>query len=172
MRTCLFWFIPTPNGALCAPPPIAASLLLIGSLKIDKKLSNSGRPRNGLSRNKMLSFRLKFGPPASWDFFFPLDHRGYKIWGPLPPARLIAASLILLTIFCGQNYVRLRQYSLTFFVLSFLKIVFCILSFCYTLLISSYSSRTILPLLILLFFRNCDTHTHTQTKYPRQIYDR
>jgi hypothetical protein len=36
----------------------------------------------------------------------------------------IAASLILLTIFCGQNYVRVRQYALTFFVFSFLKIVF------------------------------------------------
>ena len=72
-RPRLFGFIATPNGALCAPPPIAASLLLIRSLKIDKKLSNSGRPRNGLSRNKMLSFRLKIGPPASWDFFFPLD---------------------------------------------------------------------------------------------------
>ncbi len=35
-RPCLFGFIATPNGALCAPPPIAASLLLIRSLKIDK----------------------------------------------------------------------------------------------------------------------------------------
>ncbi|MFN9982977.1 MAG: hypothetical protein ACK53Y_23815 [bacterium] len=36
-RTRLFWFIAMPNGALCAPPPIAASLFLIRSLKIDKK---------------------------------------------------------------------------------------------------------------------------------------
>ncbi len=32
-RTRLFGFITMPNGALCAPPPIAASLLLIRSLK-------------------------------------------------------------------------------------------------------------------------------------------
>ena len=32
-RTRLFGFIATPNRALCAPPPIAASLLLIRSLK-------------------------------------------------------------------------------------------------------------------------------------------
>ncbi len=171
MRACalrtpvFFGSSPRQTGRCAPPPPIAASLLLIRSLKIDKKLSYLGRPCNGLSRNKLLSFRLKFGPPASWDFFFPLDHRGYKIWGPLPPAQLIAALLILLTIFCGQNYVRVRQYALTFFVLSFLKTVFWFVF----LLYSSYSSRTILPLLILLFFRNCDTHT--QTKYPRQIYD-
>ncbi len=60
------------------PPPIAASLLLIRSPKIDiKKLSNSGRPSDGLSRNKMLSFRLELGPPASWASFLPLYHRGY-----------------------------------------------------------------------------------------------
>ena len=68
-----FWVHRHAKRGAMRPPPIAASLLLIRSLKIDKKLSNSGRPRNGLSRNKMLSFRLKFGPPASWDFFFPLD---------------------------------------------------------------------------------------------------
>ncbi len=93
----------------------------------------------------MRSFRLELGPPASWASFFPLDHRGYEIWGPLPYAPPIAASLIIPAIFWGQNYVWL--YALIFSVFLFYN--FWIFSFSYSLLfllsflISSYSSLLI-----------------------------
>ena len=92
-----FWHHRHAKRGAMRPPPIAASLLLIRSLKIDKKLSNSGRPRNGLSRNKMLSFRLKIGPPASWDFFFPLDCYTLLIL-------LFLSLLILLVLFSSSSY--------------------------------------------------------------------
>ncbi len=93
------------------PTPIAASLLLIRSPKIDKKkLSNSGRQRDGLFRNKMLSFRLELRPPESWVSFFPLYHRSYEIWGLLPRSPPIAALLIIPAIFWGQNYLRVLVY--------------------------------------------------------------
>jgi hypothetical protein len=40
--------------------------------------SNSGRPREGLSRNKMLPFRLKLMPPAPRACILPLDCKGPK----------------------------------------------------------------------------------------------
>ncbi len=66
-RTRLFGLIATPNGALRAQPPIAASLFLIRPPKIYIKY-------------------IELGPPMSKGFFFPLDHRGYEIGGPLSPA--------------------------------------------------------------------------------------
>ncbi len=109
-RTRLFGFIAMPNGALCAPPPIAASL-------------------------------------------------------------------ILLTIFCGQNYVRVRQYALTFFVFILFKNCFLILSFCYTLLILLFLSLLILLILffLFLFFSSSailtHTHTHRQSILDKYMID-
>ncbi len=99
-RTCLFWLVATPNGALCAPPPIAASL-----------------------------------------------HASYSI----PKKRFLKNHRTI----CS-NFFRFILFKNCFLILSFL-----LYSSYSSLLISSYSSRSILPLLILLFFRNCDTHTHT-----------
>jgi hypothetical protein len=94
---------------------------------------------------------IELGPPTSRAFFFPLDHRGCEIWGLLPPAPPIAASLILPAIFWGQYYVPVRPYALTFFVFSFLYIVFDI----FFLLFFSYFSLLFISfhsyLLILLF---------------------
>jgi len=93
----------------------------------------------------------------------------YRTRVPCPPP--IAASLILPAIFWGQNYVPVRPYALTFsffpFLYSFWYFLFVILFLFFSpfyffsfissypsLLISSYSSyssRTILRLLILLF---------------------
>ncbi len=102
---------------------------------------------------------ILLGPPTSRAFLFPLDHRGYEIWGPLPPALPIADSLILPAIFWGHNYVPVRLYAQIFSVLPFFY-SFWIFSFCYTLLfllsfsISSYSSLLILSFssYIFLFF--------------------
>jgi hypothetical protein len=60
-RTRLFGLITKPNGALRAPPPIAASLLLFRSPKIDKKkLSNSGRPRDRLFSIQWTTEAMKY----------------------------------------------------------------------------------------------------------------
>jgi hypothetical protein len=115
-----FWVHRHAKRGAVRPPPIAASLLLIRSLK-----------------------------PANRSFADPSDD---ILWSKLCTGATICS---------------------TFFRFILLKIVFDLVFLLYSsysyLLISSYSSRTILPLLILLFFRNCDTHTHThtQTKYPR-----
>jgi hypothetical protein len=93
---------------------------------------------------------IELGPPTSRAFFFPLDHRGCEIWGPLPPAPPppIAASLILPAIFWGQP---VRPYALNFFVFSFFYIVFWyflfVILFLFSLLFISFHSY----LLILLF---------------------
>ena len=114
----------------------------------------------------MLFFKLKLGPPTSRAFFFPLDHTGYEIGGPLRPAPPIAASLILPVMFWGQNYVPVRPYGLTFIVFFLFLYSFLIFSFCYSLLIllsfliSFYSyllfllflSLLILLILLVLFF--------------------
>ncbi len=125
------------RGAARHPPPIAASFQ---PPKINKI--------------------YPIGPPTSRAFFFLLDHRGYEIWGPLPPAPPIADSLILPAIFWGQNYVPVRPYALIFsvfpFFYSFGSFLFVILFFSFSpfqfflillflsypsLLIYSYSSR-------------------------------
>ncbi len=111
-----FWTHCHPKrGAARPSPPIAASLLLIRPPKIDKIYRNLGLPRQGL-------------------FFFPLDHRDYEIGGPLPPAPLVAASLILPAIFWGQNCVPVRLFINIF------------------LFLSSYPSLLISSYLFLFFF--------------------
>jgi hypothetical protein len=99
------------------------------------------------------------GPPTSRAFSFPLDHnRGYEILSTLPPAPPIAASLILSTIFWGQNVqgttISSNFFWLCLFVLlldlffllfpsfpSFLFTFFLFISSYPSLLTSSYSSR-------------------------------
>ncbi len=76
----------TRQTGRCAPPPplVAASLFLIRPPKIYIKY-------------------IELGPPMSKGFFFPLDHRGYEIGGPMSPAPPIATSLILPAIFLGSQ---------------------------------------------------------------------
>ncbi len=54
----------TKQGAAPPPPPIAASLLIIRPPEISKIY-------------RILAAHIQ-------SFFFPRDHRGYEIWGPLP----------------------------------------------------------------------------------------
>ncbi len=101
-----------------------------------------GRPRQGLLAFHWTTEALKDESPA-----------------PRPPP--IAASLILPAIFWGQNYVSVRTpYLISFFDLFFLLFYsyssllfnfFLFISAHLYLLISSYSSCTILRVLILLF---------------------
>ncbi len=89
-------------------------------------------PDTGLASYSIISQSIELGPPMSRAFFFPLDHRGCEIWGPLPPAPPpIAASLIIPAIFWGQP---VRPYALNFLFFPFLYSFF-IFSFCYSLLI-------------------------------------
>ncbi len=79
----VFWGLLPRKTGRCAPPPHVhrsfAASYSIPKNRYKKKISNSGRPRDGLFRNKMLSFRLELRPPESWDSFFPLYHRSYEI---------------------------------------------------------------------------------------------
>ena len=177
-RTRLFGLIAKPNGALRAPPPIAASLLLIRSPKIDKNYQSRAA--------RVIGFFLSTGPQRLWNMTYS---------APAPP---IAASLILLAIWgkrvlflCWQNTyrpfwgvfqggqafffthlgsklcigatIRPKFASFILFVVLSVPIVilffriFILINFSYSsLLISSYSSRTILPLLIFIFlYLNC-----------------
>ncbi len=81
-RTRLFGFIATPNGALRAPPPIAASLLLI-------------RPQKIFTIYRTWAAYVR-------DFFLSTEAMKYEVPAPAPH---IAASLILPAIFWGSNYV-------------------------------------------------------------------
>jgi hypothetical protein len=124
-RTRLFGLIDTPNGALRAPPPPARRSFAV----------SYSTPNNIYKIYRTWAAHIK-------GFFFPLDHKGYEIGGPLSPAPPIAASLILPAIFLGNNYVSVRPHFLVF---SFFN-SFWIFSFCNSLLfflsfsISSYSS--------------------------------
>ncbi len=122
---------------------------------------------------------IELGPPA-WRAFQKINAflqaqtwashvKGFFLsTGPhRPPAPPIAASLILPVMFWGQNYVLVRPYGLSFIVFFLFLYSFLIFSFCYSLLIllsflisfysyllsfSSYSFRTILCLLLFLYF--------------------
>ena len=107
LHALAFWGLSPRKTGRCAPPPHAhrsfAASYSIPKNRL-KKLSNSGRPRDGLS------FRLELRPPESWVSFFPLYHRSYEIWGLLPRSPPIAALLIIPAIFWGQNYVLVLVY--------------------------------------------------------------
>jgi hypothetical protein len=131
------------NGALRAP--LHPSQLLIQPPNIYKIYRTWAAHVKG--------FFLSTGPHADWS--------GYEIWGPLPPASPIVASLILPAIIWGQNYVPVRPNAQIFFGFSFFvwfwDFFFLLFSSFYFLLIhlflsfSSYLFSTILRLLILLF---------------------
>ncbi len=92
------------------PTPIAASLLLIRSPKIDKKNYQTRAAHvMGFSEIKCFPSGSSLGR-ESWVSFFPLYHRSYEIWGLLPRSPPIAALLIIPAIFWGQNYVLVLVY--------------------------------------------------------------
>ena len=139
-RTRLLELIAMPNGR-CAPhPPIAASLLLIRPPKINKIYRTRAARVKGFPEYKCFSSSSNLGLPRQ-GLFFPLDHRGSEIGGPLPPVPPIAASLILPAMFWGQNYVPVRPYALTFFVFPF-----------FDLLILLFLSLLSFLILLVLFF--------------------
>jgi hypothetical protein len=85
-------FLGSRQMGRCAPPRPSQ---LPASYSIPKnrykKLWNSGRPCNGLSRNKMLSFRLKFGGrPRHWIFSFHWTTEAIKMRSPLPSPPLVS----------------------------------------------------------------------------------
>ncbi len=141
-RTRLFGFIAMPNGALRAPhpPPIAASLLLI-------------RPPKIFTIYRTWAANVK-------GFFFPLDHRGYEIGSPLPPAHRTFADpsgnifgvklctnatrrdALIFSVFPFFYSFRILFLLFSYFSsLLFLFLFFLFFSSYPSLLISSYSSR-------------------------------
>ncbi len=151
-RTRLFELIATPNGALRAPPPRPSQLrcFLFEPEKYIKSI----------------------GPPTSRAFFFPLDHRGYEILGPLPPRpahrsfaypfdNILGSKCTGATI--SNNFFRLFLFCIAFsrgqafwihLVSTFLFypfLLFFIFSSCYSLRILLYISLLILLFLALLF---------------------
>ncbi len=138
-RTCLFGLIDTQNGLLRTPPP-------------QKKLRNSGRPREGLSRKKSfppgsnlgrrMGFFLSTGPQRLWNMGSPA-HRSFAE----PSSDILGSKL------CTSVTIR---FNFPFYPFLY---GFLIFSFCYSILIlfspsfsSSYSSRTILRLILLFFY--------------------
>jgi hypothetical protein len=78
-RASLLGLIAMPNGALRAPPPIAASLLFIHPQKINKNYFMSGIRTQfcvkGFPVKKLVPFRLEFG----LTYFLPRDYRGFDV---------------------------------------------------------------------------------------------
>jgi hypothetical protein len=104
---------------------------------------------------------IELGPPTSRASFFPMDHRGYEIWGP-SPAPPIAALLILPAIFLGSNYVAMRPCALIFSVFYsfwiFVVILFFFFSpfhFLFILLFLSFSSYPSLLIFLSYSSRRC-----------------
>jgi hypothetical protein len=58
-RTRLFKLIATPNRALRAPPPIAASLLFLCIPQVEIKKSRDNLPNSGRPREVLFSFTWK-----------------------------------------------------------------------------------------------------------------
>jgi hypothetical protein len=98
------------------------------------------------------------GPPMSWAFFFPLDHRGYVI-GPNFVRFFLFLYRFLTFSFCYSLLILLSFFNFFSFIYSYS----CLLIGSY----SSYSSRTILRFLIFFLIRNLFVvlHTYTQIMY-------
>ena len=97
------------------------------------------------------------GPPTSWAFFFPLNHRGYEI-GPNFVCFFLFLYRFLIFSFCSL-LILLSFFNLFLFIYSYS----CLLIGSY----SSYSSRTILRLLIFFSYTLICLlyYTHTQIMY-------
>ncbi len=79
-----FWAHGQAKRGAARPPPIAASLLLIRSPKIDiKKLSNLGRPRDRLFSIQWTTETMKYEVlcprPAHRSFVYPSGNRGKRV---------------------------------------------------------------------------------------------
>jgi hypothetical protein len=120
--------LPRQTGS-CAPPPLHCSFAVSYlTPKNILNLSNLGRPRQG-------------------PFSFHRNTEAMKYEVHLPPASPIAALLILLAIFWGQNYVPVPPYALFFWF--FFSIVFG--SFLFIILFPFYSPFQFLLILLFLF---------------------
>ncbi len=104
---------------------------------------------------------IELGPPTSRAFFFPLDHRGYEIWDPLPPRpRPTHRSFAdpfgnILGSKCTDATIRPNFFRFFLFCIAFGSFLFVVLFFFFSpfkfLLIHLFLSfSSSLPLLILL----------------------
>ncbi len=113
LRAPVFLSSLPPQTGRCAPPPRPSQLLCF------------------LFDPQKYLQPIELGPPTSRAFFFPLDHRGYEKWGPLP-----------VKIMYRCDHTPLFFYS--FWIFSFCYSLIFLLSFSISsysaLLISSYSS--------------------------------
>jgi hypothetical protein len=97
------------------------------------------------------------GPPMSWAFFFPLDHRGYEI-GPNFVRFFLFLYRFLIFSFCYSLLILLSFFNFFSFIYSYS----CLLIGSY----SSHSSSSILRLLIFFLYLICLLHyTHTHELY-------
>jgi hypothetical protein len=132
--------------ALRAPPAHRSFTASYSTLKNKLNLSNSGRPREGLSR-KINAF-LQAQTWASHVKGFFLSTGPHRLLNRRPPAPPIAASLILPVMFWGQYYVRVRPYALFYFCYSFL--IFPSFLFLFIHIFLSFSSFS--SFFVFLFF--------------------
>ncbi len=115
-RTCLFGLINTQNGLLRTPPPPK------------KKLRNSGRPREGLSRKKSfppgsnlgcrMGFFLSTGPQRLWNMGSPA-HRSFA-----EPSSDILGSKLWISVTVRFNFPFYPFYMVFWFVLFVILFLF------------------------------------------------
>ncbi len=170
-RTRLLELIAMPNGR-CAPhPPIAASLLLIRPPKINKIHETRAARVKGFPENKCFSSSSNLGLPHQGLCSFHWTTQAMKQQAPCPAHRSFAdpSGNVLGSKLCTgatirPNFYRFFPFFIQFFDLFFLFFssyssllfnFFLFISSYPSLLISSYSShssRTILCLLLFLYF--------------------